>query len=138
MNSKREQGKNNYDWGHEAEALAADMLMRKGYMIRERNWRMGHCEIDLILEKDRTIIFVEVKARKSTSIQDPLHTVDDRKRRLLIKAADVYLRNLPYLYQYRFDIVTLTGTRESYDMKHYEDAFMPMVNNGHSRTNSGW
>lgn len=120
-------GKENLDWGHVAEQIAADYFVKKGYTVRERNWKCGKLEIDLILEKDRTIIFVEVKARKQGT-QDPIDAVGREKRQRIIRAADTYLRSLNMLYQYRFDIFAIIGNREDYRLSHYADAYMPPVN----------
>lgn len=120
-------GADNQEWGREAERVVGDYFLKQGYTIRERNWKCGKVEIDLILEKDRTIVFVEVKARKEET-QDPVLAVGKEKRGRIIRGADVYLRSLPLLYQYRFDIVALTGNREDYSMRHYPDAYMPGVN----------
>ena len=129
MTDRRQQGAENRDWGHEAEGLAAEYFLKEGYTIRERNWKMNRLEVDLILEKDRQIVFGEVKARKrGPTSHDPVTAVDFTKRRHLVNAADVYLRRLPVLYQYRFDIVTFTGTRDDYEMRHYPDAFIPLAN----------
>lgn len=130
---RQELGKSNREWGQEAETIAAEYFIKEGYIIRERNWRIGnHIEIDLILEKDRTLIFVEVKSRKEGG-QDPVDAVNHRKRQKMIRGADIYLRNQQFLYQYRFDIVTFTGNREHYEMAHYADAFLPPVNGGRRR-----
>lgn len=53
-----------YEWGMEAEQIAADYLLARGYVIRERRWRCGASkkEIDIIAEKDAVMVFVEVKA----------------------------------------------------------------------------
>lgn len=120
-------GKENLLWGREAECIAAEYFIKKGYTVRERNWKCGRLEIDLILEKERTIIFVEVKARKART-QDPIEAVDSDKRIRIIRAADSYLRSMTRLYQYRFDIFTVTGSREEYKTEHYADAYMPTVN----------
>ena len=48
------------------ETEAAKMLEAKGFRIVERNWRMGHLEVDLIAESKNEIVFAEVKARTST------------------------------------------------------------------------
>lgn len=124
---RRKLGEENREWGKEAEKLASEYFITEGYVVRERNWTMGRYEIDLILEKNRTIIFVEVKARRK-STEDAIDAVNSKKRRRIITAADIYLRNLPILYQYRFDIVTFTGSRENYTMEHYADAYLPPVN----------
>lgn len=134
MPDRKRQGADNRDWGHEAEALASEYFLREGYTVRDRNWKMGKLEIDLILEKDRQIVFVEVKARKeSPTGHDPVAAVDSGKRRRLIKAADVYMQQFEILYQYRFDIVTFSGTRENHVMKHYPDAFIPLANSSKRR-----
>lgn len=127
--SRKKLGKANREWGYEAESLAAEYFISEGYVVRERNWRVGHLEIDLILEKDRTIVFVEVKAR-ATSEDDAIFSINFRKRRRIINAADVYLRQQRMLYQYRFDIVTIIGNSSDYKMHHYPDAFLPPVNGG--------
>ena len=46
---KEELGRENHEWGQEAEQIASEYLLKEGYTIRERNWRMGKYEIDLIL-----------------------------------------------------------------------------------------
>ncbi|MCI6495052.1 MAG: YraN family protein [Lepagella sp.] len=126
---KEELGRENLEWGQEAEQIASEYLLKEGYTIRERNWRMGKYEIDLILEKDNTIIFVEVKARRGDNIA-PVDAVDLRKQQRTVRAGDAYLRMLPMMYSYRFDIVAITGTSESYTLEHLEEAFMPQVNGG--------
>lgn len=124
---KTKQGMDNRLWGEQAEAIAAEFFLKEGYTIRERNWRLDRYEVDLILEKERTIIFVEVKARQPGR-QDPVEAVDRNKRRRIMIAADVYLRRMPVLYQYRFDIFTVIGTPDNYKTFHYPDAFLPGVN----------
>lgn len=130
---KKIQGAENLKWGHEAEQIAANYFLMNGYAIRERNWRQNHAEIDIILERDRTIIFVEVKARLrgDEEYDEALMAVDVKKRRRLVRAADAYMRMLPVLYEYRFDIFTVTGTPEDHTCRHYADAFMPEINNGY-------
>ena len=122
-------GLKNREWGLKAERLAAEYFLKAGYTIRERNWRYGHFEIDLILELDRTLVFVEVKARCGGG-EDPALSVDRRKRHRIVCAADAYLRRQLVLYQYRFYIVTFTGTEENYTFAHYADAYLPEVNSG--------
>lgn len=117
MPSKKEKG----DWG---ELVACDLFTAQGWGILEQNWRMGHYEIDLILHKGQTIVFVEVKTRTSSEI-DPIDAVDKRKRAHLIASADAYLKHYDLPYDFRFDIVGITGTPESYEVEHIPDAFYP-------------
>ena len=119
------------EWGKRAEQLAADLLICKGYFIRERNFRMGHLEIDIIAQKGTTVCFIEVKARNGKN-EDPLDAVDKNKVRRIVKVADSYMRSLDYDMDCRFDIITITGTEDDYNIEHIEDAFFPPLGNGFS------
>lgn len=119
---KKLQGTSNRDRGAFAESLAAEYLIKQGYTVRERNYRINNIEIDIIAQKDNEIIFVEVKARTGND-QNPLDAVDKAKRRRIINGADIYLKGLEVLYYYRFDIITVTGIGDNYELKHYPDAY---------------
>lgn len=122
---KTKQGRENREWGIEAEEIAANYLRGKGYIIRERNWRAGKTiEIDIIAEKNGVIAFVEVKARKG-DFQSAYDAVDDKKMGKIIKGGDIYLRMQPHLFRYRLDIITVTGSSDNYTIDHLEDAFLP-------------
>lgn len=120
-------GRDNQEWGKIAEQIAADYFLTHGFTIRERNWSCGKNEVDIILEENRTLIFVEVKARKRGT-QDPIDAVGRAKRQRIIRAADIFLQQESLLYQYRFDIFTVTGDAQDYTVEHYPDAYMPPVN----------
>jgi putative endonuclease len=104
-----------------AEARAAEFLQRKGYRLVDRNWTCRGGEIDLVCTApDGTLVFVEVRARSSTSHGTPLETVVDGKRRRLVRAAEIYLHVKKKTdAACRFDIVAITGD----DIEHLEDAF---------------
>lgn len=122
---KQKQGISNREWGKEAEQIAADYLTVQGYVIRERNWRIGnHIEIDIIAEIDRTIVFVEVKARKG-DYQMAHEAIDNAKRKKMVRGGDIYLRSLEYMHPFRLDVITVTGTPDKYEICHLPDAFLP-------------
>lgn len=129
QSSNKQKGTLNRDWGAFAEDRAAEYLRRQGYTILERNLKFNKIEIDIIAQKNQMIVFVEVKAR-SGGHQDPVDAVDRKKRAKMTAGADIYLRNLDQLYQYRFDIITLTGNQQDFTIEHYEDAFMPALKSG--------
>ncbi len=108
-------------WGEE---VAVAYLAGQGYAILERNWRMGHLEVDIIAHKGRVVAFVEVKTRRDFDV-DPVEAVDKRKRARMVTAADTFLRRNSLPFEYRFDIVAITGTPESHIVEHTPDAFMP-------------
>ncbi len=72
------------------EDIAVDYLKKKGYKIIERNFRKGYTEIDIIAVKDDTLVFVEVKSRKSNSYGDPFESIAPWKVKNLVKTAEFY------------------------------------------------
>lgn len=121
MPTKKETG----NWG---ERIAVDLYTSRGYGIVQTQWHMGHYEIDLVAQKGETIVFVEVKTRTSADA-DPIDAVDKRKRAHMCASADAYLRHYDIPFDFRFDIVGITGTPESYTVEHIPDAFMPAPRN---------
>lgn len=122
---RRETGHENKEWGKIAEDIAADYLRKNGYTVLDQNWRAGKTiEIDLIAEKESTIIFVEVKARKGDYLL-PDEAIDMAKLKKMVKGGDIYMQQFEEPREYRMDIITILGTPESYELQHLEDAFLP-------------
>lgn len=115
-----------YKWGKEAEQIAADYLLSQGYIIREMRWTPGPSrqDIDVIAQRGDDMVFVEVKARTDAD-WDPVEAVTRRKQSNICRSADAYLRMQPCAYNYRFDIIAITGTPADYHLEHLQDAFMP-------------
>ena len=59
-------------FGEKGESLAARFLKKNGYKILEQNYRTKLGEIDIIATERKTIVFVEVKTRKSTRYGSPM------------------------------------------------------------------
>ena len=119
-NKKKERDR---ELGRFAEKLAAEYYIKNDYAVLERNWRLNKTEIDLIVQKNDIIVFVEVKARSGDD-ENPVDTVTPDKMKRMIRASDVYIRSQKGEYEYRFDIVALTGDFENYELEVYEDAFL--------------
>lgn len=115
------------EFGQISEDRAVAYLMARGYVIRDRNWRLGHKEIDIIAQKDGVIVFIEVKARKNNRFGEAIEAVTDQKIRNIVIAANAYVRyhriNLPT----RFDIIGITGEPGHQSVEHIEDAFYPTI-----------
>lgn len=88
-------------WG---ERLVADDLRRRGWKVRETNYRCRMGEIDLIAEKGGYLAFVEVKLRKSDRFGRAGEAVTGEKQRKLRTAAELYLQENPTKLQPRFDV----------------------------------
>lgn len=113
--------------GKEGEEKAADYLVRQGYSLRNRNWRSGKKELDIIAEKDGEIIVVEVKTRKNTDYENPQDAVNEKKIRRIVAATDAYLRKNELDLPVRFDIITIVGSPEHFAIEHIKEAFYPPV-----------
>ena len=112
------------DLGNWGEDQAAEFLAAKGFEIIEKSYRKSHSEIDLIVRKDKILIFVEVKTRSSIGFGMPEEFVNVTKARLIMRAAEHYIFDKDWMFDIRFDIVSIlilpNGKPEIY---HIEDAF---------------
>ena len=111
-------------WGEE---LAAGYLRRKGFVIRDTNWRSRFGEIDLIAEDGAYLCFVEVKLRKSAAYGSAAAFVDRRKQDKLRATARLYLARNPTDLQPRFDVIEIYAPRGERTLRpeivHLENAF---------------
>lgn len=82
-----------YLLGHDAEFWAAFWLNLKGYSIKARRFQAAGAEIDLIAERFGTLVFVEVKARRT--LDDALVAITPEKLRRIGRGARAYLARLP-------------------------------------------
>ena len=82
---------NRKETGTIGEKLAADYLSKRGYHIRERNYRTREGEIDIIAEKDGTLVFVEVRTKTSKAFGSAEESITERKKKRLIALAEAYL-----------------------------------------------
>lgn len=115
--------------GLTGENEAVDLLEKKGYRILERNWKMGHLEVDIIAENKEVIAFVEVKARTS-DFKRPEQYVDAAKKHRMQSAANVYMRATRSGKSPRFDIIGVQMDKEKRNIlsiTHLENAFMPVL-----------
>lgn len=117
-----------HELGKLGEQLANDYLVNHGYQILARNWRLGHKEIDIIALMDDVLAIVEVKTRKTDDFGEPDIAVGRDKQRMLVKAADAYVRYKNLNVEVRFDIVSIVFTNGEPEIEHIEDAFIPLSN----------
>jgi len=104
--------------GDHAERRALAHLMANGLVPVERNYRVARGpsarggEVDLILrDRDGTLVFVEVRARRDTAAGGAAASIGAAKRARLVYAAQVYLARLDRLPPCRFDVVAVDGDR---------------------------
>lgn len=108
------------------ERRAAWFYRLRGYRIVARNVRLGAGEIDLVVQRSRTIAIVEVKTRQSHTAGEGYDAVDRRKRERLIRLGDRYAARHPDA-QLRYDIVSLFWTGRRFIVTWLPDAFRPVA-----------
>lgn len=119
------------------ENAAAEFLRKKGFRITERNLHISRYEVDLLVENDEFLVFVEVKARtvpylnadgSSPFAITPAMAVNKEKQRRILYAAQLYLLKHPTEKQPRLDVIEvyLKEKKDSFEVlriHHIENAF---------------
>ncbi len=115
---------NNYKKGHLAEKFAAIFLICKGYKIVALNYVTGKStgagEVDIIASKKNTLIFVEIKLRKS--ISDAAYSISQNQKHRISTAAKSFLsRHKKYRnFDIRFDAILI---KNCFNFEHIKNAF---------------
>lgn len=114
--------------GDRGEGIAWRHLEGEGYELVERNHRTRMGEVDLVVRRGSTLVFVEVKMRRGTGFGDPLEAITARKRERIRALAEEYLAERPALAEgldeVRFDAVgILREDGGRLRLRHVEDAF---------------
>ena len=112
------------DIGKIGEELVCRYLIKRGYNIISRNYRIKGGEIDVIAENGDYLVFVEVKTRKPDGLTNGFDAVTKRKQRLIVRAAADYCCKNRNLLQPRFDIarVIFDGVKY-YKIDYIKNAF---------------
>ncbi len=116
---------NSQVFGKEAEVAAENSLRRQGYRILGRNVRFSNGELDIVAKKDDTIVFVEVKARRTDQFGGASYAVTPQKQQRLIHLAAQYLAQ-HQLSQCtsRFDVIWYQqDVRQGGHLEHVVNAF---------------
>lgn len=97
--------------GNEVEAAARAELERAGLRLIAANVNYRGGELDLVMEHAQCLVFVEVRYRRSAAFGGGAASVDLRKRRRLLLAAQLFLAGHPRYAQWpcRFDVVEAEG-----------------------------
>ncbi len=111
--------------GRCGEDLAVVFLLERGYRILHRNWRMKTGEIDIIAEKEGTLVFCEVKSRSSLRFGSGAEAVDGRKQIRIIRTALLYMQKFQLMGRScRFDVIEILAPSSDDSLVHHiPDAF---------------
>jgi putative endonuclease len=110
-------------FGIDSESMAVSYLKEHGYKIIKRNYRTKFGEIDIIAKDGDTIVFVEVKARKSRAYS-PKEAVTTNKKRKISMVALYYLKSTRQInLRARFDVVAIGSGNNSGAVEIIKNAF---------------
>ena len=109
------------------EEVASNFMIARGYRILERNYRCKGGEVDIIARdpEDKSLVFIEVKTRRSLSYGVPQLAVTPFKQRQISKATLTWLsKNRLHDSNARFDVIAiLLHTDGSHQIEHIKNAF---------------
>lgn len=113
--------------GAYGERVAVAYLLSAGYTVLDRNWRCRYGEVDVVASLGETVVFVEVKCRRSTTFGPPAVAVTPLKAERIRAVASLWLaervvpeRGVPV----RFDVVAVTRPLSGAAVvEHLEGAF---------------
>lgn len=109
--------------GKAGEDAAVRYLESNGYVIRHRNWRFQHWELDIVAYKDGEVRIIEVKTRTDKSFREPIEAVDHSKKMRIMKATNAYIKCFNIEEPVFFDVITLVGSDGYFKIEHVENAF---------------
>ena len=96
-------------FGRRSELLGLDYLRSQGYRIAASPYRTTKGEVDIVAWDGDILVFIEVKARRSSD--PPENAVGIRKRERIIRAAEAYISKHSYQEMTcRFDVLAITDT----------------------------
>lgn len=98
----------NISVGQNGEEIARKYLEKQGYKILETNRRFSKLsEVDIIAQDKNTLVFVEVKTRKTDSCGHPLEAITRSKYQHLRLGLSTYLQENPEYKKYRIDAISV-------------------------------
>ena len=107
--------------GRAAEARACEYLRQQGLSLVEKNYQCRSGEIDLIMRDADTLVFVEVRFRRSALFGGAIASVGPSKQQRLWRTASTYLCRFPKPPACRFDLVAIEGD----DLRWIRDLRLP-------------
>ena len=121
---RRPRRRTSAELGSGGERAAADFLLARGYHVLERNFRCRGGEIDLIALDGGTLVFVEVKVRRTLARGAPIEAVTAVKQARVRRAAQEYLTFCGRVFpRIRFDVISVMKTARNTDITHLKAAF---------------
>jgi len=107
--------------GKKGEKLAAEYLLRKGYLVLARNYRNLGGEIDLIAQDGAVIVMVEVKTKTGDSYGAPWEMVGAWKLQQIEKVSQGWRWEYEYQGEIRIDVVGVKLKEGGEEIEYYQN-----------------
>lgn len=123
----------NYQTGKLGEKIACEYLVKKGYHLVEPNFHTRLGEIDLILNKNKRLVFLEVKTKFGEEFGTPEEMINKHKLSQILNTANVFLQKNPRIGQtlpsFQIDVVciVLNPDRSVKRISHWENIGSELV-----------
>lgn len=100
--------------GEKAEQDACQHLQQHGLKLVTKNYRCKFGEIDIIMQDRQSLVFVEVRYRKSSQFGSGAESITMAKQKKLLRTASYYLQQHPQTAQLacRFDVISISGKQD--------------------------
>lgn len=112
--------------GKRAEDIALSYLENLGLKFVTRNWHNRHNELDIIMEDDVFIRFIEVRSLVYPNMVEPFETIGIQKQRKIIKAARAFMGMYNIKKEVVFDVVSVVFNVKSFKIEYIVNAFTPL------------
>jgi len=109
--------------GETCEKLACDYLKKNGLKLVEKNFHSRHGEIDLIMQHQETLVFIEVRYRESQDFGGAKASITPTKQNKIRKTALYYMQTKGREFNARIDVVAMTGKLKMPNIEWIKNAF---------------
>ena len=109
------------EFGRTGEDLGAEWLIKKGFVILDRNWRHGRYEVDIIAGRRGVLHFIEVKSRRSTTFGYPEASVSRKKIAHVMEGGAGWLLHWRGYRRTQYDVLAITFRGGLQDFVLFED-----------------
>ena len=99
----------------------------QGYRLLAQNWRRREGELDLVALDGTTLVFLEVKTRRTDTLGEPEESITPRKQAQLARIAQRFIDEHPALRfeECRFDVLVIDLRQDPPQVRHWVNAFVP-------------
>ena len=112
-----------FDFGKLAERYALNYLLQKGYFLLAKNYRYNDAEVDLLMQENKQLVCVEVKARNTAFFGEPESFINTKKIKNLVQATGFFIKENQLDLEVSFDIIALIKFNNIWHIKHLKNAF---------------